>query len=630
MGDDWPAMTRFQGAVLAGCLVLSGSSAFAQPRVQQILLLQGADRGNLVLDSFTGDFRVDLDERTGRTVNVIQIVVGPTGFAGASDRAAVDYIRATFADRPRPDLILTVSGPAATFARRHRQELFPDTPLVLAAVDRRFLGEAPLRENEIAVGVSNDFPRHVEDILQVLPRTRQVLVVTGSGPLGRYWRPVLEGQFQRFKGRLTFIWSDNLSLPEILRRCAALPPDSAIFYISFGADALGGAYADERVLSDLRAVANAPLFASHSPLLGHGIVGGSLLPIHELSRITAGVAAQILNGASPASIGAPSPPPLQPMFDWRELRRWGIAESRLPPGSTVLYRSPTLWQEHKLAVIASLVALALQSLLIAGLLYQRRARRQAERDSRRHLSLAADASRRLTVTALTNSIAHDLGQPLSSTIQNAEALRMMIDAGRAPAETVKEILADIQAQSVQAAQIVERHRAMLRSHDLQKKPIDLHGVVRESLALVAHDLRTRDIEATADLSPEPCFVSGDAVLLQQVLVNLLMNAMDAMAETPKFRRSLSITTAVRGAELDLSVRDAGTGLPPQFEETLFKPFVTTKTHGLGIGLTIVRAILDEHGATIAAHGNPEGGATLTVTFRRSTMPERSAAATDAA
>ena len=177
------------------------------------------------------------------------------------------------------------------------------------------------------------------------------------------------------------------------------------------------------------------------------------------------------------------------MFDWRELRRWGIPESRLPAGSVVRYRSPSLWQEHKLTVLGSIGALVIQSLLIVGLLYQRRARRQAESDSQRHLALAADASRRQTMSALTTSIAHELGQPLSSMIHNADALRAMIDADRATSDMMKEILSDIRAQSVQAAQIIERHRAMLRSHQLHRKPIDLHAVVHESLALVAHDMK---------------------------------------------------------------------------------------------------------------------------------------------
>ena len=107
-------------------------------------MLQSFDRGILVIDYLTGNLRVDLDERIGRPVNVVQVVVSPAGFVGAPEQAIVDYIRATYAARPKPDLIVTYGGPATVFARKHRQQLFPDTPLLFAAVDQRYLRDAPL------------------------------------------------------------------------------------------------------------------------------------------------------------------------------------------------------------------------------------------------------------------------------------------------------------------------------------------------------------------------------------------------------------------------------------------------------------------------------------------------------
>ena len=194
-----------------------------------------------------------------------------------------------------------------------------------------------------------------------------------------------------------------------------------------------------------------------------------------------------------------------------------------------------------------------QSLLIVGLVYERRARRRAEIESRRNLALAADASRRQTMSALTSSIAHELGQPLSAMIHNAQALQMMVTANRAPSGTIAEILSDIQAQGVKATQIIDRHRTMLRSRQLDMKPIDLHAVIDESLALVDHELAVRQIDANIDLPSNPCVISGDPVLLQQVLVNLMINAMDAMAGTPRARRRVTISTEVRAGDVELSV-----------------------------------------------------------------------------
>ena len=601
-------------------VLLASAPSNAQPAVRQVLLLQSFSRGNVGVDQFTSNFRVELDQRAEGPVNVVQVVVGPTGSVGAPEQAVVDYIRSTFVDRPKPDLIVTVAGPAAVFARKYRQQLFPDTPTLFASVDQKYLGDLPLGDNETAVAAVNDYPHVIENILQLLPQTRQVFMVTGSGQVGQFWRRELENEFRRFHDRLTFVWFEDLSFREALLRTASLPDNSAILYIIFGTDGTGAAFADERLFAELHATANAPLFAGQSVYLGAGIVGGSLLSIDDLSRDAADVAVRLLNGESPGSVRVPPHVPGQPIFDWRELQRWGIAESRLPAGSVVRYRSPSLWQEYRYTILGAMGALAIQALLIIGLLYQRRARQRAELDSRRNLALAADANRRQTMSALTNAIAHELGQPLSSMIHNAHALQRMIATDRATPETIGEILSDIRSEGIQATQIIDRHRTMLRSHQLDKKPIDLHEVISESLALVAHDMRARQIQPIVNLSSNPCIIRGDQVLLGQVLVNLVMNAMDAMAETPPVRRRLTIRTEVRAADVEVTVRDTGTGLPADINGKLFAPFVTTKTNGLGIGLTIARTIVHAHEGTIDARNNPEGGATFIVTLRRSDTP----------
>ena len=177
-------------------LVLGAASSEAQPAVRQVLVLQSFDRGNLSSTTSPATSASTWTSAPGRPVNVVQVVVGPTGFVGAPEQAVVDYIRSTFADRPKPDLIVTVAGPAAVFARKYRQQLFPDTPLLFAAVDQRYLRDAPLGENETAVAVVNDFPRLVDDILQLLPQTKQVFMVMGSGQLGQILASRARGRVQ--------------------------------------------------------------------------------------------------------------------------------------------------------------------------------------------------------------------------------------------------------------------------------------------------------------------------------------------------------------------------------------------------------------------------------------------------
>jgi len=227
-------------AVLASLLLLAAATSDAAPTVRQVLVLESFDHGFLVLDYLTGRLRVDLEERIGGPVKVVQVVVGRDGPVGASEQTIVDYLRATYAPVSKPDLIIAMAGPATVFARTYRQQLFPDTPLLLAGPDQRRLRDAPLEENEVAVAVQNDIPHLMDEILQLLPGTRQVFMVTGAGPIGAFWHHELDTEFRRFHDRLTFMWSDDLSLAETLRRCANLPSGSAIFYIALATDAEGG------------------------------------------------------------------------------------------------------------------------------------------------------------------------------------------------------------------------------------------------------------------------------------------------------------------------------------------------------------------------------------------------------
>jgi hypothetical protein len=202
--------------------------------------------------------------------------------------------------------------------------------LILASVYRRFVQNATLTPNDTAVADDNDPLRVVRDILQVLPETTHVFVVIGTSPLEQFWRAEFGRLSQPFEDRLTFLWSNEMSFAQLLERAGSLPPHSAIFYAILARDAKGVPLSEERALPQLHAAANAPIFGLHSPQLGRGIVGGSLISIDDLSRNTVKVALRILKGESPATIQTPIQIAGPPTFDWREPQR---GHSRGSPGA---------------------------------------------------------------------------------------------------------------------------------------------------------------------------------------------------------------------------------------------------------------------------------------------------------
>jgi signal transduction histidine kinase len=537
----------------------------------------------------------------------------------------LDFLRRKYKER-HLDLLLVMGDPAADFVSRNRDVLFSGTPVVFYTLS------PPPNPIANSTGLLNklQFGPSIALALALQPDLEHVYVVVGTTALDRSRESQARAEFRAFEGRVEFTYLSGLVTKDLEARLRTLPPHSAVYFVVVSKDGAGELVQQMPYLSLVAAAANAPTYSWADVAVDAGIVGGWRRDQVAQMKAIATIALRVLRGERADDIPVSSPDTDVNAVDWRQLRHWGLDESRLPAGTRVMFREPSIWDQYQRYIVGAVVVMLAQTALIAGLLVERRARQRAEIESRRSLGLAADASRRQTMSALTNSITHELGQPISSIIHNAQALQMMITANRATSETIGEILSDIQTQGVQATHIIDRHRTMLRSRQVDMKPIDLHAIINDSLVLVDHEIKTRQIAATVQLSANPCVVNGDPVLLQQVFVNLMMNAMDAMAEMPPSGRYLTIRSDVRATDVEVSVRDTGTGLPEPVNGTLFTPFVTTKSHGLGIGLTIVRTIVDAHGGTIDARNNPGGGAIFSVTLPRSDTREGASPATGAA
>lgn len=394
--------------------------------VRQVVLLQSFERGNLVLDQFSAVLRKELGERSAEPLTFVEFVVTPSGFSDPPEQAVIEFLRAAFIGRPAPDLVITLGGPAAAFAREHRQQLFSDTAILYASVDQRFLGSG-FTDRETAVAGVNDPVASVAEILQVFPATEKVFVVVGAGPLGRFWRSTFANEFSQFKDRLQFLWPDGMSYAAILQRASTLPPRSAIFYSFFDSDVDGARYSTERILADLRARANAPVFVSQGAEIGHGPVGGFVIHNDDFSRTTAAVALQILSGTRPSSINTPIQKPGPAMFDWRELQRWAVSENRLPTGSIVLFREPGVWERDKWLIIGSVAALGAQSLLLTGLLVSRVRRRRTEqslRESEGRFRVLANSASVMIRMSDVDALATDFNTPwLDFTGRRLEAVQ---------------------------------------------------------------------------------------------------------------------------------------------------------------------------------------------------------------
>jgi PAS domain S-box-containing protein len=239
-------------------------------------------------------------------------------------------------------------------------------------------------------------------------------------------------------------------------------------------------------------------------------------------------------------------------------------------------------------------------------------RQRAEREIAVQRSELAHLGRVALLGELSGALAHELNQPLAAILANARAAQRMLAHDDVDRVELQAILDDIVSDDRRAGAVIQRVRALIRKDETDPQTVPANDLVTESLELARSDLIQRAVVVSTRLAPSLPQVQADRVQLQQVLLNLIVNACDAMADKSPTTRALVITTTARGGAVRISISDSGTGISMEPIDAVFQPFVTSKRHGLGLGLAICRSIVDAHGGRMLAVNNSGGGATFHV------------------
>jgi signal transduction histidine kinase len=585
--------------------------AAAEPK--RVLLLHSFGPQFVPWVFFAGQFREELFKQSPDKIDLYEASLEGSRFQEPEQqRPIVDYLTNLFGTR-KLDLIVALGAPATFFVQKYRAQFFPSTPLVIAGPEQRAIDYAALTANDAPVAVSLDFGKWIANILQVLPRTAHIAWVVGGSPLERFWTEEFRRASQPFADRVTFEFFNDLRFEDMLDRVSKLPPRSAIFYVDLRVDAAGVPLDRDLVIPRLRRATNAPIFSYIDSYLGSGIVGGPMLSTEEVGRRMAQAAVRILDGETPGDLKLAPVAMGAPQYDWRELQHWNIREDRLPAGSVVRFRETTAWKEYRWYISLAFGAILLQAALITGLLDERRRRHLVEIQLRQRLAELARANRFATVGELTASIAHEINQPLGAIQTNTETLDLVLQSSSPDLGEIREIVADIRHDQHRASEVIRRLRSLLKKAPFELRDIDLNDVVRENEKFLSA-FSAMAVDLSTSLSPEPLPIRGDPVQLQQVVLNLTVNAIDAMSEIPRAERKVAIRTARVRNLAEVSISDAGPGIPPDKLKEVFEPFFTTKAHGMGMGLSIVRTIVEAHTGRIVAENQADGGAVFRVTF----------------
>jgi signal transduction histidine kinase len=522
------------------------------------------------------------------------------------------------------DLIIATYTPAFRFLLKHGQEAFPDVPIVFCGAEIKFDDGLQLPPNVTGVTIRRDFAGTLELISWLHPDMKRVALIVGSSKMDKQWEQDAKQAFLPYEKKFDFIWLKGLPLRELTETVKTLPRSTGVLYLVQFGDREGTPQIPSLTAQALSDAANAPVFGLWDTLIGKGIVGGRMIAVRDSGVVAGKIGRRILMGEAPAAIPVVSMERNDAIFNARQLKRWNIDESRLPVGSRVLNREPSVWEDHKEAITLGAAVITLLCLGILALLWNRTKlqqaqislkdefaqRMKAERMSRRLRNRMNAAEKHSSLGVLAAGIAHEVNQPLISIQNYAQAARRYIPSDAVHEPKLNELLTEIEHEAGRAGTIIQKTRKLLASGRVEAVLTAVDSILKEVLAALRPEIESHNCRIDYDPGTSVPAVLADPLQIQLVLGNLLHNALQAMESTDQHGSKLiSITVCtITGQQVQISVADRGSGVPADVDEEVFDPLFTTKPKGMGVGLSACRTIIEAHGGRIWHTPNPLGGA----------------------
>ncbi len=520
-------------------------------------------------------------------------------------QTAAGYLRSKYMNL-RINVLVPIGPEALRFVLKHRGLFAPSARVVFGDISERSYNRLKPPGDFSGAITAYDIRKSVDLAISLQGDADNVVVFSGSADFDTYWQGNAREALGNNYRNLPVNYISGLPLSDFVQKASSLSSHTILLILTIFEDSAGRKYRPREAVLEIAAASGAPSYGLLSSYVGTGIIGGNIATYESIGNDVANLIAEAAEGDSPKVLHAAS----YPVVDWRQMQRWHMDRANLPDTARLLNFKPSAWDEYRWQILTVALLVLTEALAILALYAERRNRISAEVQARSRLLELVHLNQSATAGALSASIAHELNQPLGAILSNAEAAEAILKEKTPDLNLIQQILADIRDDDQRAGNIILRLRGLLKKRsEIDWQEFDLNEVVDGAINILRAEASKKQVAVSAEPSRNKLPVRADKVHLQQVILNLATNAIDAMVEAATADRKLVLQTTLYGdSKAEISISDTGAGIPKDRLDSIFAAFYTTKPNGTGLGLSIARAIVETYGGKIWADNRTGGGA----------------------